>query len=94
MSETGAWVPLTQISELIGYKIHPATAHRWRQTGVVHDGRRIKLPVRKIGSRFFVNEESVRAFLERLNSEPEQAVLTGSLIDKAESGQLLDKFGV
>jgi len=88
-------IPLTQIGKIIGYKIHLATAHRWRQKGVVHNGEQVKLPVRRIGSRFFVTEDDVRAFIARLNTTSDgNKAITNPRPDANETSRLLDKFKV
>ncbi len=87
------WVPLTQIGEFLGHDVHPGTTHRWRLKGVIHNGERIKLAVRKIGSRFFTSEEAVRTFIERLNTVANEPAIEVRH-DTDETSKLLDKFDV
>lgn len=95
------YIPLGKISEYLGYKINPATAHRWRQKGVFHNGERVVLESKKIGSRYFVTEEDLNRFISKLNTSSSKfselpTPLNGlaSLDSVNQADQILDGFHV
>lgn len=90
------WIPLTKIGDFLGYPIHPATFHRWRQKGVEHHGRKVKLPCRKIGSRFFTREDDLLLFIEQLNDRTENnAPSSGGMVTNPNDiDAMLDELGV
>jgi hypothetical protein len=52
-------------------RVHPATVTRWILVGcTARDGRRVKLPATRAGSRWLVRESDLQAFFEALAADP------------------------
>lgn len=97
----GKLIPITQIGKFLDVDLNPATCHRWRITGVLVNGQRIRLPATRYGARYYVSESELTKFIAMLNS-PDNMSSSGegtSAIrnisqSTAEADQLLDEFGI
>lgn len=90
-------IPIGKIGKYLGYNIHPATAHRWRERGVMHNDERIYLKAQKIGARHFVDKSDLQAFIAKLNASAPAAEVpcpSPRTKSKEEVDELLDEFGV
>ena len=91
------YIPVRKIGVYLGYTINPSTAHRWRQKGVFHNGKWVKLAAKKIGSRYFVTKENLAAFIAELNTTPEELALTVNDVvptSSEQADQILDQFNI
>ncbi len=93
-----AMIPIGKIGNFLGYDLNPATGHRWRVKGILHNGRRIRLAAQRIGARYYVSEEDLRAFIAALNSSNNESSQQNSIhpvsISATDADKLLDDFGV
>lgn len=87
-------IPFSRIGRHIGLPENVVTFHRWRVTGVLHNGERVKLPAVRIGGRFFVTEVDLHAFIERLNDGSYDNPLSGDRLSSDEIDERLDELRI
>lgn len=61
---------LKEIKLLLPGNLAFSTLHRWRTTGLVGpDGTKVRLPMRKIGGKFFIDENDLWSWLELIGGQ-------------------------
>lgn len=56
---------LKEIQKILPGNLAYSTLHRWRTSGLIGpDGKKIRLPMKKVGGKFFVDEEELWTWLD------------------------------
>lgn len=94
-------IPIGKVAEYLGIEMHKSTLIRWRDRGVLVNGKRVRLVTIRLGNRIFVDEAELLSFVEKINEDDSRPSITldastakQEAIRQAETSSCLDKFGV
>ena len=59
------------VSRMIGKRLSPSCMWRWHKQGILVDGRRVRLEVKRIGGELFTTPADVERFIEAQNQRNE-----------------------
>ena len=93
-SEFPKMVSLREIQKMLPGDMAISTIHRWRVKGLVgQNGQRIRLPMKKVGGKYYVSEAELWSWLQEVAGN-EGDVLQESRLTRDELDKQLDTAGI